>query len=301
MPQLPSGRKIAIDATRLNEMAELNAQTVQRYPIHRVKTLTDLYPFIDVIFFKETPEDTPATVGYAPGAQNLEEIAPLYPYRSGFTLATLQDELPNWSAEDQQAFADFLQEPRTQIHLQELLDTVLDSQRRKPPAHIPPGLFGNLTGDQVMDMFWDLAQQPAGQETPPTPRPAGVERDDYDLLAALCRMNGLQEFAEWQTRFPDVLAGLEAFLQRLRDDHPSLSVWLQYWLVAVDEFAGRMRGSRILERLRPETRAWFALQAPQQALALQVLFANPEIAQAFAPERALLECAALHLTPAGSA
>ena len=38
MPQLPSGRKVAIDGTRLCEMAELNARTVQRYPIHRVKT-----------------------------------------------------------------------------------------------------------------------------------------------------------------------------------------------------------------------------------------------------------------------
>lgn len=301
MPQLPSGRKIAIDATRLSKMAELNAQTVQRYSIHRVKTITDLYPFIDVIFFKDTPEGTPSTVGYAPGAQNLEEIAQLYPYRSGFTLATLDEEAHTWPPEDRQAWTDFLQEPRTQAHLQEVLEVVLDSQRRKPPAHIPPGLFGKLSGDEVMDLFWELAQQPAGQETPSTPRPDGVDVDEYDLLAALCRMNGLQEFEEWQTRFPELLTGLEAFLQRLRDDHSSLSVWLQYWVVDVEELAGRMRGDRILERLQPETRAWFAAQAPRQALALQVLFAEPEIAHHFAPEQAILEKAALDLTPAGSA
>ena len=301
MPQLPSGRKVAMDATHLSEIAELNAQTVQRFPIHRVKTIADLYPFIDVIFFKATPEDTPSSVAYAPGARHLEEVAQLYPYRRGFTLATLNEEAHTWPPEDRQAWADFLQEPRTQAHLQGVLETVLDSQRRKPPAHLPQGLFGDLSGDELLDLFWEMGQRPPGPETPLTPRPEGIKVDDYDLLAALCRMNGLQEFDEWQTRFPDILAGLEAFLQRLRDDDRCLSVWLQYWVVDVEELAGRMRGDRILHRLNPETPAWFATQAPQEALALQPLFAEPEIAEHFAPERAILEHAALSLTPVGSA
>lgn len=301
MPQLPSGRKVAIDGTRLCEMAELNAQTVQRYPIHRVKTITDLYPFIDVVFFKDTPEGTPSSVTYDPGARNLAEVAPLYPYRSGFTLATLGPELQQWSPADQQAFAAFLQEPRTQAYLQENLETVLDSQRRKPPAHIPPGLFGNLSGGDLLDLFWEMSQRPASPETPPMPRPDGVNFDHFDLLAALCRMNGLQEFAEWRTRFPGILDRLEAFLQRLRDDDRSLSVWLQYWVVAVEELAGRMRGDQLLNRLAPETLAWFITQAPQEALALQPLFAEPDIAHHFAPERAVLEKAALRLASTGPA
>lgn len=50
MPQLPSGRKVAIDGTRLCEMAELNARTVQRYPIHCVKTGSE--PRLDGIGLK---------------------------------------------------------------------------------------------------------------------------------------------------------------------------------------------------------------------------------------------------------
>ena len=301
MPQLPSGRQVGIICQNILKMAELNAQSVQRYPIHRVKTVHDLYPLVDVLFFRTAPEFQPSAKTYHEGSQHLEEVAHKEPYLSGFTLATLDDEAQTWSPEDRQAFADFLQEPRTQAHLQEVLEVVIDSQRRKPAAHIPPGLLGKLSGDEVMDMFWEVSQRPASPEKPPTPRPEGVDFDDFDLLAALCRMNGLQEFEEWQTRFGPLLNRLEAFLQRLRDDHRLLSVWLQYWMVPLDEVAGRMRGDHILTLLAPETRAWFATQAPQEALALQPLFTEPELAGYFAAERAILEKAALSVPSAGSA
>jgi hypothetical protein len=301
MPQLPSGQQVAIICQRILKMAELNQKDVQRYPIHQVKTVEDLWPLVDVVFFRAAPDFQPTATTYHENAQNLEKLAHLEPYLSGFTLATIGEELQHWSVADQQAFAAFLQEPRTQAHLQEVLETVLESQRLKPKAQIPPGLFGNLSGDELLDLFWEINQHPPGPETPPTPRPDGVDFDEYDLLAALCRMNGLQEFAEWQTRFPNLLTGLEAFLQRLRDDDQLLSVWLQYWVVETEEFAGRMRGDQILNRLAPETFAWFIAQAPQEALALQPLFTESELARHFTSERAILEKAALSITPAGSA
>jgi hypothetical protein len=295
MPQLPSGRQVAILCQNILKMAELNAQDVYRYPIHRVKTVADLWPLVDVLFFRKAPDYQPGADAYHEGSQHLEELAQQEPYLSGFTLATLDDEAQTWSPEDRQAFAAFLQEPRTQAHLQEVLEVVLDSQRRKPPAHIPPGLFGKLSGDEVMDMFWELSQRPPGPEKPLTPRPDGVDVDEYDVLAALCRMNGLQEFEEWQIRFAPILERLEAFLQRLRDDHRLLSVWLQYWMVPVEEMAGRMRGDHILTLLAPETLTGFAMQAAQEALALQPLFADPTLARDFTAEQAILEQAALTL------
>ncbi len=301
MPQLPSGQQVGIICQNILKMAELNVQNVHRYPIHRVKTVEDLWPLVDVLFFRSAPDFQPGAETYHEGSQHLEELARKEPYLSGFTLATIDEEAKTWSPEDRQAFAAFLQEPRTQAHLQEVLEAVLDSQRRKPKVHIPPGLFGKLSGDEVMDMFWELSQRPAGSEKPPTPRSEGVDFDSFDLLAALCRLNSLQEFEEWQTRFPDILNRLEAFLQRLRDDDRLLSVWLQYWVVDVDEFAGRMRGDQILNRLAPATLAWFATQAPQEALALQPLFTDPELARYFAAERAILEKAALSIPPTGSA
>ena len=301
MPKLPSGRQVAIHCQRILKIAELNAQNVHRYPIHRVKTVDDLWPLVDVLFFRAAPDFQPSAEAYHEGSQHLEELAQQEPYLSGFTLSTLNDEAKSWSPEDRRAFAAFLQEPRTQAHLQEVLEAVLDSQRRKPAAHIPPGLFGKLSGDEVMDMFWELSQRPPGPEKPPTPHPEGVDFDHFDLLAALCRMNGLQEFEEWQTRFAPILDRLEAFLQRLRDDDRLLSVWLQYWMVPLDELASRMRGDQILRLLAPETLAWFATQAPQEALVLQPLFADPDIARDFALERATLEKVALSVRPTGSA
>ena len=266
-----------------------------------MKTVADLWPLVDVLFFRTAPDFQPSATTYHEHAQNLEELAHQEPYLSGFTLATIGEELQQWSAADQQAFAAFLQTERVQAHLQEVLARVLESQRLKPKAHIPPGLFGKLSGDEVMDMFWELSQRPPSPEKLLTPRPEGVDFDDFDLLAALCRMNSLQEFEEWQIRFGPMLERLEAFLQRLRDDHRWLSVWLQYWMVPVDELAGRMRGDHILTLLAPETLTWFVSQAPQQALALQPLFTDPTLARDFAPERAILEKAALSIPPAGSA
>ena len=75
----------------------------------------------------------------------------------------------------------------------------------------------------------------------------------------------------------------------------------QYWTVPVEEMAERMRGDHILTLLAPETLAGFATQAPQEALALQPLFADPDIARNFAAERAILEKAALDIQTVGSA
>ncbi len=301
MAKLPSGRKVAIHCQRILEMAKLNQKDTQRYPIHRVKTVKDLSPLVDVIFFRESVDYKPTANTYHPDSKDIDENDHLEPYFSGFTLATIGQELQHWSAADQKAFAAFLRENRVQAHLQEVLECVLESQRLKPKAHIPPDLFGNLSGDKLLDIFWDMAQHLPYSETPPMPRPEGMDFDLFDLLAALCRMNGLREHEKWQASFAAILNRLEAFLQRLRDENPALAVWLQYWVVDVEELAGRMRGDCILALLAPETLAWFTTQAPQEALALQPLFTEPSIAQDFAPERAILEKAAISITPTGSA
>ena len=137
-------------------------------------------------------------------------------------------------------------------------------------------------------------------EPPLLPRPEDVAFDQFDLLAALCRMNGLREHEEWQAHFPDILNRLEAFLDRLRTEDRLLSAWLQSWMVDVKEFAGRLRAGKPLARLSQETLDWLALQTPQEALAILPVFAEPAIATAFAAERAILEAAAFSISSAGS-
>lgn len=300
MPILPSGRHLAITCQIVLKMAELNAQSVQRYPIHRVKTVADLYPLVEVLLFRPNPDYQPPADAYHPCSQNQEEMATQEPYRSGFTLATFDPEAHNWSQEDCDAYAAFLLEDRTQAHLQEALEQVLESQRLKPKAHIPPDLFGDLSGDELMDMFWEQSQRSAEAEPPLLPRPEDVEFDQFDLLAALCQMNCLRESEKWQTRFPDIWNRLEAFLDRLRTEDRLLSAWLQPWMVEVEEFAGRLRAGNPLARLSQETLDWLALQTPQEVFAILPVFAEPAIATAFAAERAILEAAAFSISPAGS-
>lgn len=64
MPKLPSGRQAAIHCQRILKMAELNAQNVHRYPIHRVKTVADLWPLVDVLFFRAAPDFQPSAKTY---------------------------------------------------------------------------------------------------------------------------------------------------------------------------------------------------------------------------------------------
>jgi hypothetical protein len=127
MPQLPSGRHIAIQATPLFALIEaacLPEAVITR--LLQIEEACDLAPFIDLIYFRESG-DVPTPI-VAPGSQPVP--SDLKPYVSGHTLATIWDMAADWPASDQEAFAAYLASEQVQNFLAALLDEVARVKHR---------------------------------------------------------------------------------------------------------------------------------------------------------------------------
>lgn len=103
MPMLPSGRHTGITANRFACLADQYEETGKPEVLGHVHSDNDLKPFIDVLYFHAAPPiKTPKT---SPRSQLPGELTP---YPSGFTLATIEDEVRSWSEDDREAFHAFL-------------------------------------------------------------------------------------------------------------------------------------------------------------------------------------------------
>ncbi|MHB8679324.1 MAG: hypothetical protein ACYC7G_06280 [Rudaea sp.] len=120
MPQLPSGRHVAIQAAPLFSLMEDSMRAgaiITR--LLRIERVEHLYPYIDVMFFIEL--DGARTEG-APGGQPIPEG--LQPFPSGFTLASIGAERATWPQTDRAAFATYLASDRVRAHLVALFNEV---------------------------------------------------------------------------------------------------------------------------------------------------------------------------------
>ncbi len=123
MPQLPSGRHIALDPSPIQEI--ITKAFDSGFGVHglmAIETIEHLYSHIDILFFRPRADNNDASVSLA----NFSLVTPdeLEPYRSGYNLISIQDEFNQWSYADQKAFLNFLNEKRTNHFLGEILETV---------------------------------------------------------------------------------------------------------------------------------------------------------------------------------
>lgn len=147
MPQLPSGREIAITARRLSEVAARYEDTGEPAALDHVRTVRDLYPYIDVMYFR------PRTDG-APGAVDAYLPTGLEPYPSGYTLADMEAFTRDWTEADRAAFHAFLEEDRTREYLAKALDRIRLAQlaRAEPtPANLLQAAV--IADPQVAELF----------------------------------------------------------------------------------------------------------------------------------------------------
>lgn len=127
MPQLPSGRHVAIQATPLFDL--IDAACTPDAVITRllqIEQRADLSPYIDVMFFREIA-DAPV-LAIAPGGESVP--SGIVPFASGYTLATIHQAIRDWPPEDRRGFAEYLGSERMQTHLSALLDRVAEVKHR---------------------------------------------------------------------------------------------------------------------------------------------------------------------------
>lgn len=118
MPQLPGGRHIAVKADSLFALCDDAQRGFRVHELMSIESSEQLMNYIDVIFFKAAGTDykQPQT---ARGSNAPPEG--LVPYRSGYTVISIQDKLGEWIKEDRAAFLDFISDPRTQEYFNQLL------------------------------------------------------------------------------------------------------------------------------------------------------------------------------------
>ncbi len=128
MPQLPSGKHIALYPDSLYEILEEAFSGIKVHELMSINKHEDLFKYVEVLYFRIQSEDEEREERYF--SFSLVPPEGLMPYSSGYNLITIQEELKNWEYCDQKAFIDFLNSKRTEHFFHEIISMVQQCQEQ---------------------------------------------------------------------------------------------------------------------------------------------------------------------------
>jgi len=148
MPQLPSGKHIALDPSPLQKLLDEVSEGLNVHELMEIESVGQLFSRINVLYLRSSGSGSrlPLAKFSVVPPENLE------PYPSGFNLVSIQGEVETWDVADQKAFITFLNEERTNAFFENILDTVRTYQE-KFTEH-PDTLQGLLA------LWWKLGVHP---------------------------------------------------------------------------------------------------------------------------------------------
>ena len=152
MPQLPSGRHIALDPSPLQQVIEDAYEGLAAHELMAIDRLEKLFAYIDVLYFRPGQLDTDLQLA------NFSIVPPdgLEPYASGFNVVSIQREVESWREEDKKAFVRFLNSQRVNEFLVSLMEAV--NERKSQLTDNPQTLQGMLA------LWWKLGIHPLQQD-----------------------------------------------------------------------------------------------------------------------------------------
>lgn len=154
MPQLPSGKHIALDPSPLQKVISEAYGGIKVHELMEVESVDKLFAHIGVLYFRPAKEKEKENLPLADFS-----IVPPYgleAYHSGFNLVSIRDEVGSWEHEDQKAFVAFLNEDRTNKFFENILDSVKSFQSEL--AEHPGTLQGMLA------LWWKLGIHPLQED-----------------------------------------------------------------------------------------------------------------------------------------
>jgi hypothetical protein len=154
MPMLPSGRHVGLQDVSLEALIDQSVDGPFVHKLMAIESIEQLAPYVDVVYFR--PREDGALTAHKVADRNHMPPAGLVQVPSGFTLATIRDELAAWSEADQAAFMDFLQSERCRKYLDLLLARVTVVKQ----AILEHGNFEQ----QVMAHWWQEGVHPLQTE-----------------------------------------------------------------------------------------------------------------------------------------
>ncbi|MBV6475202.1 MAG: hypothetical protein MOGDAGHF_00719 [Rhodocyclaceae bacterium] len=246
MPELPSGRHVALMPTPLDNLLKEGRHFGNIHKVLAIKSEADLARYVDVLYLVPASE-----AGSQEGVLGLNAHSLPLPPGMGFVPAGFKlsewEENSGWSEADRAAFSDFLA-GRCAPVLREWLDTVKTGQAKLHEADDP------LT--RLLVAWWDAGCHPAQEEGWDASDVGSPDWDDYDLLAALgqaCKLlPGRAEIAGNEKP----LWMLQSYWNIVRFDlQPRLDAWPDA-SVGVREAAVQAREHGWLEDMNPSKRDW---------------------------------------------
>lgn len=215
MPQLPSGKHFALDTSPLWQVIDDAYEGRFVHAVMAIERPEDMFEHVAILYLRPRAPDT------APWQISGNSDHPpddLEPYPSGFNLVTIKGECAQWSKEDQRAFVEFLNSPKTDAYFSDTLDTVRACQQDLlgQPSSLP-GLIAT---------WWKHGCHPLQEplDEPPIAMPQDFPTF-FDSLAALSKLSKASEcdpaFYERHQQAFDMAGG---FIGCLGSRHPNLAL-----------------------------------------------------------------------------
>lgn len=127
MPQLPSGRHIGVGVGTLSELLNDADNGSRLEELYGIVDVIDLYPYIDVMFFRD-PDGS--EINNTVLAKNSRNPGNLIAYKSGFNFETIESQYNSWDVDDVDAFHNFIESPQMEDFIGSQLTNVIDLQDR---------------------------------------------------------------------------------------------------------------------------------------------------------------------------
>lgn len=179
MPQLPSGRHVAIDPYPLAALLDDADNPANIHKILAIDSISLLKSWFEVAFFVTPEEANGAGIDTKLGKGSLTPPPGLVTLRTGCPLSRWEALAADWSEEDQAAMKSFLNEPRCKDYMDYQLSVVRKQQQ--------DFLISDNSTIRLLAGWWKAGVHPAQEEG--WDQVWGKEEsprwDSYDMLAAL--------------------------------------------------------------------------------------------------------------------
>ena len=251
MPQLPSGRHVALSNVRLRAEADRYARCGEPASIGRIENADDLRPWLDVLYFRPRAG---ADAAPAP-ASNLPDG--LEPYASGLTLSSIDRNEADWSGDDRDAFLRYLASEAAVKWLQRTFDEVAGRRTVKSGGDIR-ALAALLRATCEQDASADVDNAWTASFSDP-------DRVKTFAVAALAHLALAKiPHPRFYGKHADRLDRLSAFVRQIVQHHDGSASGIYPPKLPADRLAAEMWDADWFGAMSEKTRAWLTRQLPHE-------------------------------------
>jgi hypothetical protein len=144
MPQLPSGRKVGTSPIYIDEIVKNPLSHLSE--LGQVTNIEGLYPLLVIIEFMRADEVAPEN-DFAESSRNLHEVSGLKQVLQEITIADVLGKKTDWSDQDVDAFANWLDSINTQQHYMEIYNSI-EEAKASISDHVDALAFTDIESNQ---------------------------------------------------------------------------------------------------------------------------------------------------------